>query len=204
MKRKNNTKKNLLYCSLAICLIAGVWKLTSLGISNSDEIEDRFGDSYDMKARDNVDNSTDRFENTDSSLATDSKNSDGKRSGIDIVNDLEKKETKNSDNELSNFRSSFDVEDPEDVKKAQRILQNLGYTDIKEDGLFGPKTEAAWKLALSKLDNNESSNTGNIASVSNTQPEMEKKPIEAKTSTNNLTTLNSTKATVPSNNSMLD
>ena len=35
LKRNKNKKRSLLYCTLAICLIAGVWKINSLTSSKS-------------------------------------------------------------------------------------------------------------------------------------------------------------------------
>ncbi len=195
--KRNNNKKNLVYCTLAICLIAGVWKLTSLTTSTDSSYSE--APVYDGPQYMTLDGSIPK---SDNAPEENTNNTDGKRSGLDIVNDIESKKDEKQNTELSDFRDSFDVTNPEDVKTAQRILQKLGYSDIKEDGIFGPKTDAAWKLAIANLDNKDTST--NIANTTSPKTEVEEKIVTTTINTDNLTTLNSTKTTVSSNNSILD
>ena len=194
MKRKTTNKKNLIYFTLTVGLIAGIWKITSIG---SYTAETSGEESY-LRGSESF-NSIASIEVPELNETSDS----DKPSAFDVIKNLEESEDKDLNSNLSDFRDSFNVSDPKDVKKAQRILQTLGHADVKEDGIFGLKTEAAWKSEIAELDKDKNNNT-NTATSLNLQPKMEEKIVDTKTTTDNLTTLNSTKTTVSSNNSMLD
>ena len=194
LKRNKNKKRSLLYCTLAICLIAGVWKINSLTSSKS----------YSLSSTDYIKS----YQKPNKSIANNNESESIKneiqitKSAIETVNEIEKKEQIDSNENLSNFRVSFNPNSAEDVKKAQRILKNLGYSDIKEDGIFGPKTESAWKLAL--LNQDQLKEPKSITAQTSDNKKNTERPIIVKKSTDNLTSLNSTKNTVSINNSILD
>ena len=194
LKRNKNKKRSLLYCTLAICLIAGVWKINSLSSSHSKSLSPiEYTSSY-QKPNDNF------TKNSESELIKDEIQIS--KSAIEVVNEIEAKEQINSNDNLSNFRVSFNINSTEDVKKAQRILKKLGYSDIKEDGIFGPKTEAAWKLAL--LNQDQLKEPKSISAQKSTNKKNTEKPIGIKKNTDSFTSLSSTKNTASINNSILD
>ena len=193
LKRNKNKKRSLLYCTLAICLIAGVWKINSLSSSQSNSLSSTdYITSYQKQ--------NDTFTNNESESIKDEIQIT--KSAIETVNEIEKKEQIDSNDNLSNFRVSFNINSTEDVKKAQRILKKIGYSDIKEDGIFGPKTEAAWKLAL--LNQDQLKEPKSITAQTSNNKKNVVKPISKKKNTDRLTSLNSTKNTVSINNSILD
>ncbi len=193
LKRNKNKKRSLLYCTLAICLIAGVWKINSLSSSQSNSLSSTdYITSY-QKPNDTFTNNESESIKNEIQIT---------KSAIETVNEIEKKEQIDSNDNLSNFRVSFNINSTEDVKKAQRILKKIGYSDIKEDGIFGPKTEAAWKLAL--LNQDQLKEPKSITAQNSNNKKNVEKPISKKKSTDRLTSLNSTKTTVSINNSILD
>jgi len=75
---------------------------------------------------------------------------------IAIINDLNSNEDvkvdqdnpepdiNKSNNTIANIRFNFNVKDPEQVKNVQQIL------GLKQDGIFGPKTDSAYQVAISE------------------------------------------------------
>ena len=196
MKRKIDNKKTLIYFTLTVCLIAGVWKLTNLGTSSSE--------SYSPEKRYTDDKNTDQF--PEEPYITDrDENQYPKKPALEFVKKLEEidkklpdhKPLKIDDSVISSMRSTFDCTDSDQVKSIQKAL------GLSADGIYGPATETAWKSAITELDKIKSADT-NIVNAPDSQPKSEDETVTIKTSTENLTTLNSAKTTVSSNNSMLD
>ena len=196
MKRKIDNKKTLIYFTLTVCLIAGVWKLTNLGTSSSKSY------SEDKSFTLNFTEPNQDFEETNLSEGNETY---FKKSALDLVNELEgieKESTENNplkidDSVISSMRATFDCTDSDQVKSIQKAL------GLSADGIYGPATETAWKSAITELDKIKSADT-NIVNAPDSQPKSEDETVTIKASTENLTTLNSAKTTVSSNNSMLD
>ena len=194
MKRKIDNKKTLIYFTLTVCLIAGVWKLTNLGTSSSKSYSEDKSFTLDFTEPDQDFEETNLSEGNETYF---------KKSALDLVNELEgieKESTENNplkidDSVISSMRATFDCTDSDQVKSIQKALS------LSVDGIYGPATETAWKSAIIELDKIKDANT-KIVTAPNSQPKEKK--VATKTTTDNLTTLNSAKTTVSSNNSMLD
>tara|TARA_Y100001970_G_scaffold290396_1_gene423990 strand:+ start:295 stop:879 length:585 start_codon:yes stop_codon:yes gene_type:complete len=194
LKRKTDNKKPLIYFTLTVCLIAGVWKLTNLGTSSSESY------SSDKTFTSSLNEPDQDFDKPSFSVDDDNYL---KESALDIVNKLERIEKESVENKplkvdnnvISSMRTTFDCKDSDQVKDIQKAL------GLTVDGIYGPATETAWKSAIKELNKIKDANT-KIVTVPNSQPK--EKTVTTKTTTDNLTTLNSTKTAVSSNNSMLD
>ena len=183
MKRKTNNKKNLLYFTLAVGLVAGIWKMSA---SSSQDYVAPKGEKLSGKTAD---------------IALDKKTkTNTKKSALKTVKKIESKsKTTSGQDTISSLRDSFDVTDPDQVRKVQNIL------GLDEDGIFGPKTKLAWEAAIAKDDKNNI-NVKNISiastsKTSNPQPQDEKTIAKGKQT---LTTSISTKAKDPNSNAMLE
>ena len=202
MKRKTNNKKNLLYFTLAVGLVAGIWKMSAS--SSQDYIAPK-GEKLSGKTTD-IDLDKKTKTNTKKSALKASIDPDKKtktntkKSALKTVKKIESKsKTTSGQDTISSLRDSFDVTDPDQVRKVQNIL------GLDEDGIFGPKTKLAWEAAIAEDDKNNI-NVKNISiastsKTSNPQPQDEKTIAKGKQT---LTTSISTKAKDPNSNAMLE
>ena len=202
MKRKTNNKKNLLYFTLAVGLVAGIWKMSA---SSSQDYVAPKGEKLSGKTTD-IDLDKKTKTNTKKSALKASIDPDKKtktntkKSALKTVKKIESKsKTTSGQDTISSLRDSFDVTDPDQVRKVQNIL------GLDEDGIFGPKTKLAWEAAIAKDDKNNI-NVKNISiastsKTSNPQPQDEKTIAKGKQT---LTTSISTKAKDPNSNAMLE
>ena len=201
MKRKTNNKKNLLYFTLAVGLVAGIWKMSAS--SSQDYVapkgEKLSGKTADIALDKKTKTNTKTGKTTDIDLDKKTK-TNTKKSALKTVKKIESKsKTTSGQDTISSLRDSFDVTDPDQVRKVQNIL------GLDEDGIFGPKTKLAWEAAIAKDDKNNI-NVKNISiastsKTSNPQPQDEKTIAKGKQT---LTTSISTKAKDPNSNAMLE
>ena len=187
MKGKTNNKKTLLYFTLAIGLVAGIWKMSA---SSSQDYVAPKGPKFSGETA-NID--TEKKTKTNKNVAT-------KKSALKTVTKIEKKsKTTSGQDTISSLRNSFNVADPDQVKKVQSIL------GLDEDGIFGPKTKLAWEAAIAEDDKNniniKNISIASTSKTSNPQPQDEKTIAKGKQT---LTTSISTKAKDPNSNAMLE
>ena len=199
MKEKTNNKKTLIYFTLAIGLVAGIWKMSNSASKNY--VDPNF------EASKPVSEEKDPFTQNKKSALTKagSKKSaltkaGSKKSALTTVKEIESKsKEKLGQDTVSSLRDSFDVTDSDQVKKVQNVL------GLDEDGIFGPKTKSAWEAAVAEDDKNKT-NSKNVSIAgssknSNPQPQKEKLIANGKST---LTTSISTKAKDPNSNAMLE
>ena len=189
MKEKTNNKKTLIYFTLAIGLVAGIWKMSNSASKNY--VDPNF------EASKPVSEEKDPFTQNKKSALT---KAGSKKSALTTVKEIESKsKEKLGQDTVSSLRDSFDVTDSDQVKKVQNVL------GLDEDGIFGPKTKSAWEAAVAEDDKNKT-NSKNVSIAgssknSNPQPQKEKLIANGKST---LTTSISTKAKDPNSNAMLE
>ena len=203
MKQKTNNKKNLLYFTLAVGLVAGIWKMSASSSQDyvapkGEKLSGKTTDiDLDKKTKTNTKKSVLKATSIDPDKKT---KTNTKKSALKTVKKIESKsKTTSGQDTISSLRDSFDVTDPDQVRKVQNIL------GLDEDGIFGPKTKLAWEAAIAKDDKNNI-NVKNISiastsKTSNPQPQDEKTIAKGKQT---LTTSISTKAKDPNSNAMLE
>tara|TARA_Y100001970_G_C14198599_1_gene839683 strand:+ start:1355 stop:1927 length:573 start_codon:yes stop_codon:yes gene_type:complete len=133
--RKKKNRKLLLHFTLAVSLVVTIWLTADNNLSQNQVNIVELEENKDIKEIEVLKKTPIKAK---------------KKSAIDIASRIEKKDNSKliisnqitAADKIKELRSNFDVTDPNQVKNLQKIL------GVEQDGMFGPKTEAAYKEAI--------------------------------------------------------
>jgi hypothetical protein len=164
LKRKTSNKKNLIYSTLAICLIAGVWKLTSLESSSSQYPENNYNTGSELS-----NSIIPKDPNLKKKLDFD---------GIDSLGESEKNHSNNHSIKAANLGVSNNS--TIDWSKAPA-------PGTPERKAFYDENQLAHDSTINTIENPVATTTSKITVTPKNK--IEEKIVDTKTTTDNLTTL---------------
>tara|TARA_B100000427_G_scaffold237281_1_gene200152 strand:+ start:2382 stop:2897 length:516 start_codon:yes stop_codon:yes gene_type:complete len=140
-----NNKKTILHFTLAVALIVGIFvtaKLRPTSASSSNYLSNL---DYNIEIKDDLvlnKGSLDENEVSINDIQDNNKNIDEADILCEDCEDAIISDNISTERTISDIRYNFDVSNTDQVKEVQKIL------GLEQDGIFGPKTSAAYQAAI--------------------------------------------------------